>query len=89
MNKNMVEMMQKDLHIFPYRDELSSYYAGRLVYSALGYWIRECIMDRTSESNDIKSKASHAACTGIRILSAQAKAFMVIIPSEGIQSIKM
>ncbi len=57
MNKNMVEMMQKDLHLFPYRDELSSYYAGRLVYSALGYWIRECIMDRTSESNDIKSKA--------------------------------
>lgn len=45
MNKNMVEMMQKDLHLFPYRDELSSYYAGRLVYSALGYWIRECIMD--------------------------------------------
>ena len=57
MNKNMVEMMQKDLHIFPHRDELSSNYIGRLVYSALGYWIRQCIMDRTSESNSIKSKA--------------------------------
>ena len=59
MNKNMVETMQNDMHLFPYRDESISNYLGRLVYSALSYWIRTCIMDRTSESNDTKSKASH------------------------------
>lgn len=57
MNKNMVETMQNDMHLFPYRDESISNYLGRLVYSALSYWIRTCIMDRTSESNDTKSKA--------------------------------
>ena len=57
MNKNMVETMQNDMHLFPYRDESISYYLGRLVYSALSYWIRACIMDRTSESNGTKSKA--------------------------------
>lgn len=57
MNKNMVETMQNDMHLFPYRDESISNYLGRLVYSALSYWIRTCIMDRMSESNDTKSKA--------------------------------
>ena len=31
----------------------------------------------------------YAACTGIRILSAQENAFIVIMPSEGIQSIRI
>ena len=53
MNKNMVETMQNDMHLFPYRDESISNYLGRLVYSALSYWIRTCIMDRMSESTDI------------------------------------
>ena len=53
----MVEAMQRDLHIFPYNNEPSSNYFGRLVYSALSHWIRLFVMDKTSEKSDSKSKA--------------------------------
>ena len=57
MNKNMIEAMQRDLHMYPYKNESSSCYYGRLMYSALSSWIRFCIMDKTTEQNDSKSKA--------------------------------
>jgi hypothetical protein len=57
MKKRIIDKMQLDMGIQPYRDETQSNYVGRLVYSALCQWMRYSIIDETTQYYDRKSKS--------------------------------
>ena len=53
----LIEVMQHDMRIFPYRGETIEYYTGRLMYSALAHWIRFAVLDEITENYKYKSKS--------------------------------
>ena len=71
----LLNVMQKDMHIYPYRDEQSDLYTCRIIYSALSHWIRCAILDN-SEEKKYKSK-SYILNRGI----TQLKGFLEYFPN--------
>ena len=52
----LLSVMQKDMHIYPYRGEKTDLYTSRIIYSALSQWIRCAMLDNVEEKS-YKSKS--------------------------------
>lgn len=70
MEDNLVFTIAKDTKIKPYDGELQEEYLGRLVYSAMGHWLRVITLDTGNQDGALRTKSkSYVFSRGTEILN--------------------